>query len=67
MATSLEELAYQLALRALNQQESVLEELRSRTGTLLTATALVTSFLGARALDQGTLRGYAVIGVSLGE
>ena len=46
----LEELAYALALRALEQQERVLEELRERTGVLLAATALVASFLGGRAL-----------------
>jgi hypothetical protein len=47
---SLEELAYDLALRTLAQQERVLEELRARTGVLLTATAVVASFLGGRAL-----------------
>jgi hypothetical protein len=46
----LEQLAYDLALRTLGQQERVLEELRARTGVLLTATAIVTSFLGGRAL-----------------
>lgn len=49
----LESLAYELSLRTLGQQEAALDELRSRTGTLLTATALVTSFLGARALQEG--------------
>jgi hypothetical protein len=47
----LEELAYDLALRSLAQQERVLEELRARTGVLLTATAVVASFLGGRALE----------------
>lgn len=51
--SSLEQLAYDLSLRALQQQETVLDELRSRTGVLLTATALVTSFLGGRALSDG--------------
>jgi hypothetical protein len=47
----LEELAYDLGLRTLGQQERVLEELRARTGVLVTATAVVVSFLGGRALE----------------
>jgi hypothetical protein len=47
----LEQLSYDLALRTLAQQERVLEELRARTGVLLTATAVVASFLGGRALQ----------------
>jgi hypothetical protein len=49
--SDLEQLAYDLALRTLGQQERVLEELRARTGVLLTATAIVASFLGGRALE----------------
>jgi hypothetical protein len=41
----LEELAYDLGVRALGQQERVLEELRARTGILLAATAFTVSFL----------------------
>jgi hypothetical protein len=52
-SNNLEELAYELSVRALQRQETVLDELRSRTGILLTATALVASFLGARALTDG--------------
>jgi hypothetical protein len=59
----LEELVYGLALRALEQQERVLDELRARTGVLLTATALVVSFLGARALTGDTTRWLALPGV----
>jgi hypothetical protein len=51
-ASDLEQLAYDLALRTLGQQERVLEELRARTGVLLTATAIVASFLGGRALEK---------------
>jgi hypothetical protein len=65
MADTLERLAYSLALRALTQQERVLEELRARTGALLTATTVVTSFLGARALDQGGNRALSVVGIVL--
>jgi hypothetical protein len=49
---TLEELAYALGLRTLAQQEQVLAELRARTGVLLTATAIVASFLGGRALAE---------------
>jgi len=51
-------LAFELSLRTLSQQEKSLDELRSRTGVLLTATALVTSFLGARALQDPDLRWF---------
>jgi hypothetical protein len=60
---TLQELGYDLAQRALDHQESMLEDLRSRTGNLLTATALVATFLGARALDGGAERALAVSGV----
>jgi hypothetical protein len=43
----LAEIAYESAVRALGQQEAALNELRGRTGTLLAAEALTTSFLGA--------------------
>jgi len=38
-----ERLAFDAALRALDKQESVLDELRSRTGVLLAASALAAS------------------------
>jgi hypothetical protein len=56
-------LGYDLSLRALQQQEAALDELRSRTGTLLTGTALVTSFLGARALESDGNTLLAVLGL----
>src|SRR4051794_23142324 len=43
-------LAYEAARHAIDDQARVLEGLRSRAGTLLAATALVTSFLGGQAL-----------------
>jgi hypothetical protein len=45
-------IAYDAALRALDKQEGVLEELRARTGVLLAASSLATSFLGRSALDD---------------
>jgi hypothetical protein len=47
-------LAYDASLRAIADQEGVLEGLRSRAGTLFAAAALVTSFLGGQALAHTT-------------
>jgi hypothetical protein len=41
-------LAYDEAKRALDEQERVVAELRSRAGTLIAAAAITTSFLGGR-------------------
>lgn len=60
----LEGLAFELSLRTLNQQEAVLDELRRRTGTLLTATAVVTSFLGARALQDAAYKWLTIPGLA---
>jgi len=46
-------LAFDQSVRALNLQSSVLDDLRSRTGILLTALSLSATFLGSRALDGG--------------
>jgi hypothetical protein len=43
------ELAYEASVRAIDAQ-AMLESLRSRAGTMLAATALVTSFFGGQAL-----------------
>jgi hypothetical protein len=51
----LAEISYQSAVQALGQQEATLNELRSRTGTLLAAEALTTSFLGSAAIQHGAL------------
>lgn len=59
----LADLAFELSLRTLGQQEAALDELRARTGTLLTATALVTSFLGARALQDGGRKWLSISGL----
>jgi hypothetical protein len=45
-------LAYELSQRMLAQQEMRLDELRARTGTLLAASSVATSFLGPRAIDR---------------
>lgn len=57
-------LAYEESIRALEQQSSVLDELRSRTGVLLAALSLSASFLGAQALKNPgfTAWSWAAIG-----
>jgi hypothetical protein len=46
------EIAYREAVRAIEHQDASLDELRSRAGVLIAATAIVTSFLGGQALDD---------------
>jgi hypothetical protein len=46
-------LAYDESVRSLQLQSGVLDDLRGRTGILLTALSLTATFLGARALDLG--------------
>jgi hypothetical protein len=58
---NLQALSYELSLRALDQQERAIEELRNRTGTLLAASSLLASFLGARAIDRAGVDGVALI------
>jgi hypothetical protein len=60
----LEEITYDLALRALADQESALRDLRTRTGTLLTAASLIASFLGAQAIARAELDALVVLGVA---
>jgi hypothetical protein len=63
LAVELERLAYNSALRALDKQESLLDEVRSRTGILLAASALAASFLGDSAFrDPNPLLAAAAIG-----
>ena len=65
MPESIAEAAYELALRAIDQQERRLNELRSRTGTLIAAASVAASFLGAQAARSSDLDlagGLAVVG-----
>jgi cytochrome c-type biogenesis protein CcmH/NrfG len=50
--STLAELTYEQAQKALEQQERQVNELRQRTGTLLGAAALTASFFGAAALGR---------------
>jgi hypothetical protein len=56
-----ERLAYEAAQRALDKQERLLEELRSRTGLLLAAASLAASFLGREAFAADPKRGLALV------
>jgi hypothetical protein len=60
---ALAELSYRSSAQALVQQEAALNELRSRTGTLLAANAVAASFLGAAALKGGRLGAPAGLAV----
>jgi hypothetical protein len=46
-------IAYDEAVRALSQQQGMIDSLRTRAGLLLPAAAITTSFLGAEALSAG--------------
>ena len=59
-----ERLAYEAAQRALDKQERLLEELRSRTGLLLAAASLAASFLGGEAFAGTPPRGLATLALS---
>jgi hypothetical protein len=63
-------IAYEASLRSLDKQEEVVAELRARTGLVLAASSLAASFLGERAIVEGTLVAVlvalAAFGVSLG-
>jgi hypothetical protein len=56
-----EKLAYEAALRSLDKQERVLEELRARTGVLLGASSLAAAFLGQSAFGDPEPLAFAVI------
>jgi hypothetical protein len=56
----LEQIAYDSALRALDKQEKLLEELRARTGILLAASSLAASLLGSQALEGSEPAGVVI-------
>ncbi len=59
------ELAYQEGLRAITQQQAVLESLRGRAGALLAVASIVTSFLGGFALGADGPAGLAWLAMGL--
>lgn len=63
VSAGLPELTYELATRALEEQEGALRDLRSRAGTLLAAAALVATFLGSAALSDGAFELAEVVAI----
>lgn len=61
MAGEFERLAYEAALRSLDKQERLLEELRARTSVLLAASSIAASFLGQQAFQRPSSGMMAVI------
>lgn len=59
--SALATLSYELSLRTLSQQEATLNELRARTGTLIAAASIVTSFLGGAAISKHGLDAWGVL------
>jgi hypothetical protein len=64
MASDFERLAFEAALRGLDKQERLLEELRARTGVLLAASSLAASFLGQQAFKDPHPGGLAVLALA---
>jgi len=64
MPGELEALTYELSQRMLAQQEMRLDELRARTGTLLAASSVATSFLGPRAIDRDGVNTLALLALA---
>lgn len=59
-----ERLAYEAAQRALDKQERLIDELRSRTGLLLAAASLAASFLGREAFAGHPKSGLAILALT---
>jgi hypothetical protein len=70
VAGELSLIAHEEAGRALDKQERVVEELRSRTGVLLAVSSLAVSFLGRSELEQSNdavvIAALAAFAVSIG-
>lgn len=60
MTGDFEKLAYQEAVRGLDKQEGLLEALRARTGVLLAASSIATSFLGPQAFRDPSPKVLAI-------
>jgi hypothetical protein len=59
-----ERLAYEAAQRALDKQERLIDELRSRTGLLLATASLAASFLGREAFAGDPNDGLAILALA---
>jgi hypothetical protein len=60
----LEKLANESALRALDKQERLVEQLRARTGLVLAASSLAVSFLGGQGLGRPGPDGLALLSIT---
>jgi len=64
MTDTTQAMIHEEALRGIARQQSVIDNLRTRSGTLFAAASLVSAFLGAQALQrEPTLDGLAWIAV----
>lgn len=61
MVGEFEKLAFEAALRGLDRQERLVEELRARTGILFAASSLAASFLGQQAFRGSSPRGLVIV------
>ncbi|MEK6327281.1 MAG: hypothetical protein AABM66_07125 [Actinomycetota bacterium] len=57
--------AFEEGVRALSQQEGVINSYRTRAGVLLSAAAVATSFFGGQALDGSGLGTFSWIAIAL--
>ena len=64
MAATVEELVFDLSLDSLTAQREVLKDVRARSATLLTASSIVTSFVGGRAIDAVGLDAFTAAGIA---
>jgi hypothetical protein len=60
MADGIANIAYEETVRGLTAQAGVLDNLRTRAGTLIAVASLVTSFLGGQALAKPSFRAGAL-------
>jgi hypothetical protein len=66
MPQTVEEVAYEASLRAIDRQYASLTDLRARSATLLAAAALVASVIGPDAIraSGGSISGWTVVGMA---
>ena len=65
MPGELELLAYETALRTLDRQDHLLQELRARTGVLLAASSLAVSLMGQISFDHSQFPGLLMATVAV--
>lgn len=67
MATSIEQLSFELTTNALGEQERALSDLRARAGTILAAASIAGSFFGAKTIhgSLGLLGALAMVSFAL--